>query len=32
MIAWNMFWVLWTVRTLVRERAKTRKLEISRTT
>src|SRR3990172_3126418 len=28
MVAWNAFWVLWTIRTVVRERAKTRKLEI----
>jgi uncharacterized spore protein YtfJ len=28
MVAWNAFWVLWTIRTVVRERAKTRKLEL----
>jgi uncharacterized spore protein YtfJ len=30
MIAWNMFWVLWTVRTFIHARAKTRKLELEK--
>lgn len=32
MIAWNMFWVTWTVRTFIHARAKTRRMEIERTT
>ena len=30
MMAWNAFWVMWTIRTVVRERAKTRKIEIEK--
>ena len=29
MVAWNAFWLLWTIRTVDRERAKTRKLELA---
>jgi uncharacterized spore protein YtfJ len=32
MIAWNLFWILWTVRTVVRERAKVRRIELERAT
>jgi hypothetical protein len=28
MAAWNTFWVLWTIRTFLHERAKIRKLEL----
>jgi uncharacterized spore protein YtfJ len=29
--AWAIFWITWTVRTIARERSKTRRLEIERT-
>ena len=29
--AWAIFWVMWTVRTVARERAKTRRIELERT-
>lgn len=32
MAAWVVFWIAWTVRTIARERSKTRRLEIERTT
>jgi uncharacterized spore protein YtfJ len=30
MIAWNLFWALWTVRTLVRERSKIKRLQLEK--
>jgi uncharacterized spore protein YtfJ len=30
MIAWNVFWGLWTIRAVIRERAKIRKLQLER--
>lgn len=30
MVAWNLFWITWTVRAIARERAKTKRLQIDK--
>lgn len=31
MVAWNVFWVMWTARSIIHERGKVRRMEIERT-